>query len=121
MSPVLVIYFSDSSTRIRALAFGDEHTIAVTDKGRVFSWGDNEMGQLARISDGNENPHDLPRPVPGMEEEVIVQVCCSERSTLVLSETGAIYSWGDGTTIHAGPLHCSAVAWGSVCLGLRAQ
>lgn len=41
----------DNGRRVLAVALGDLHSLALTDDGQIFSWGDNSKGQLGRKSD----------------------------------------------------------------------
>lgn len=39
------------SYRITQVACGDAHSVAIDDKGTIFTWGDNSFGQLG-VDDG---------------------------------------------------------------------
>ncbi|CDR98093.1 regulator of chromosome condensation (RCC1), domain containing protein, putative [Babesia bigemina] len=52
------------STKIRSIACGSNHTIAVTIEGLVFSWGQNDSGQLGL---GDLRPRGFPEHVISLE------------------------------------------------------
>ena len=58
-----------------------------TDKGVVYSWGDNESGQLARVvsEDDSSASAMLTGMVAGLSQHTIVEIRCGERMSLVLS------------------------------------
>lgn len=36
-----------TSVRVKAVCVGEEHSLALTDYGTVYSWGDGKRGQVA--------------------------------------------------------------------------
>ena len=81
-------------------ACGLDYTVVLSESGEVFSFGDNEYGQLGA---GTE-PGTLPAKDP--EDEVVVckvsavlraiKVVCGTFHSLLLSEKGCVCSWGRG-------------------------
>jgi regulator of chromosome condensation len=65
---------------------------ALTDEGKVFTWGCNDEGALGRaIEDGQEFTPGLVDKLSGVK---IVQVAAGDSHTAALSEHGTIYGWG---------------------------
>jgi hypothetical protein len=64
--------------------------MALTESGRVFSWGNNDYRQLGFLYIGNSN-------VPQMIElnVSVIKVSCGASHTLLLSKDGNIYAFGD--------------------------
>jgi alpha-tubulin suppressor-like RCC1 family protein len=89
--------------RVRALAAGGGHSVAVLEDGSMLSWGDNDRGQLG---DGTTNHRPSPGPVPGIDK--VVDAACAYHHTLALREDGTVWSFGindrgqlgDGSTKH---------------------
>jgi len=82
-----------------AVSAGDAHTMAITEDGRLWAWGDNSFGQLG---DGTtEN-----RLAPVFITNDIIYVSAGSSHTLVVSSDGGLWAWGsnshgqlgDGTT-----------------------
>ncbi|KJE93729.1 Rcc1 protein [Capsaspora owczarzaki ATCC 30864] len=72
------------------MAAGGVHTVAITAKGQVYSWGCNDEGALGRSGEEAE-----PALVKGLiENEFIVAVTCGDSHTNVLSDKGVVYGWG---------------------------
>jgi alpha-tubulin suppressor-like RCC1 family protein len=78
-----------SPTLITALATGPRHTLAVSQDGRVWSWGDSSSGQVGH---GPRWERARPAPVPGLTD--IVGVAAGEFHSLALRRRGTVMAWG---------------------------
>ena len=77
---------------------GLSHTIIVTSNG-LFSFGSNILGQLGRPGNDIET-NSTPLPVPGIVDRfgvncVIGDIACGANHTVVCTEDGLVFSWGD--------------------------
>jgi alpha-tubulin suppressor-like RCC1 family protein len=80
---------------------GDTHTLVLSDKGEIYSFGGNSFGQLG-IGDGPDADVDLdgspyvpiPRKIVFAEQIVIVKIACGDQHSLALDNKGELYSWG---------------------------
>jgi len=89
---------------ISSIACGKAHTVAVSEPGRIFTWGAGACGQLGH-PDTNSFPSDEDgypfQPVPREVEELspfkIVDTACGDVHTLALTDTGHLYSFGGGS------------------------
>ncbi|CAJ0961629.1 unnamed protein product, partial [Mesorhabditis belari] len=80
------------------VACGREHSVCVTDDGRVFSWGNNISGQLGLNDKGT-----VEKPKRVEFNTQICQVACGPDHTIFLAQNGNVYVCGlqyDGATIH---------------------
>ncbi|XP_068226088.1 X-linked retinitis pigmentosa GTPase regulator-like isoform X2 [Palaemon carinicauda] len=77
--------------RILELACGDEHTAVVTESGRVFMIGSNDMGQLGL---GSTKPVSKPSCVKALKPEKVKHVACGRAHTIVSCASGGVYAWG---------------------------
>ena len=68
--------------------------LALASDGNLFSWGKNDHGQLG-ISCVSDDKFYEPQLIEFFANDKIVQVCCGERHSLVLTEKGVVYGWGD--------------------------
>jgi len=84
--------------KVEAAAGGRDHVIAILEDGdRVLSWGQsNEFGQLGHGSTAlaRVRPRAVALPLPRMQ---IRQVACGEFHSLVLTVSGSLYAFGDGS------------------------
>ncbi|XP_015429351.1 PREDICTED: LOW QUALITY PROTEIN: E3 ubiquitin-protein ligase HERC2 [Dufourea novaeangliae] len=72
--------------KIISIATGSLHCVACSDKGEVFTWGDNDEGQLG---DGTTSALQRPRLVRALQGEKITRVACGSAHTLAWSTTKA--------------------------------
>jgi len=68
-----------------------DHSVVLTEDGKVYIWGDNQYGQL-----GNGEKRDLAVPilVESLSHEVVIGIAVGGWHTLALTNNGAVYSWG---------------------------
>jgi len=86
------------------IACGKAHTIAVSDKGKMFTWGAGACGQLGH-PDTSSFPSDedgypfqpVPREVEELSEHRIEATACGDVHTLALSAEGLVFSFGGGS------------------------
>ncbi len=69
--------------KVVSIATGSLHCVACTDQGEVFTWGDNDEGQLG---DGSTNAIQRPRLVASLQQcKKINRVACGSAHTLAWS------------------------------------
>lgn len=88
---------------------GEKFVIALDDLGRVFTWGDTQVGQS-----GNGAPADLYLPSPthvSLLTGVAKSVAASRETAYALLTTGQVYSWGRNNVRQLGT--ASTIAWTS--------
>ena len=90
--------------RVASVALGDEHGILVDVVGRVFSFGDNDFGQLGL---GNTDTVDRATLVHSLVEDgvVVVSVAAGLNHSLCLSLAGEVYAFGNN---ESGQLGCES-------------
>jgi len=82
--PLLVPLLND----IIAIAAGPNNSMALSKKGEVFGWGNNQYGQTGKK--GAAIP--CPTPIQGLPP--IKQIVAGSSATLALSDTGELWIWG---------------------------
>ena len=75
---------------VKGVSSGDQHTIALSSDGLVFSWGRNDDGELG---DGTTNERHSPVSV-NMSGQDIIQVSAGNSHTMLLSNYGLIFGLG---------------------------
>ncbi|XP_024023948.1 ultraviolet-B receptor UVR8 [Morus notabilis] len=70
---------------------GPGHSIAVTSKGAVYSFGSNSSGQLGH---GTTDEEWRPRPIRLLEGIRIIQATAGAGRTMLISDSGRVYALG---------------------------
>ncbi|KAL3436265.1 hypothetical protein BDV09DRAFT_52673 [Aspergillus tetrazonus] len=88
-----------ASKRVVSVALGQDHTLAITEHGDIFSWGSNKFGQLGyglpRANNKDDVPVQLfPRQIFNpFKKEVILGAAASAVHSVVYSTSG-LYTFG---------------------------
>jgi RCC1 and BTB domain-containing protein len=77
--------------KIKMISCGYNHSMAFTENGCVYSWGDNECGQLGI---GNTKNSNTPKKIE-MKDIIINKITCGESHSLLLTNNGVIYAFGN--------------------------
>ena len=80
--------------RIRQIAAGHSHSLALDDDGRIHAWGSNHLGQLGPLSDAARCPTWSARPVVINTGFRAVQIDAGMHYSVALSEHGDVFTWG---------------------------
>lgn len=103
-----------SHARVVDVAVGVRHSVAVSEKGQVFTWGAAELGQLGHGSTEDRDVHEwaydpktggefayVSKPTVVMalfgKKVVIRKVSCCNFSTIALTQQNTVYTWGNNT------------------------
>jgi len=85
--------------KVISVALGQDHSLAITDRGEIFSWGSNKFGQLGyglpRTSNRNDVPiQSTPRQIFNpLKKEIIIGAAASSIHSVVFSDSG-LYTFG---------------------------
>uniref|UniRef100_A0A2N9G941 FYVE-type domain-containing protein n=1 Tax=Fagus sylvatica TaxID=28930 RepID=A0A2N9G941_FAGSY len=82
---------------VKSVACGEYQTCAVTDSGELYTWGDNGCGADLMGEERNRSqwlPCKLSGPLDGVN---ISHVSCGEWHTAIVSTSGQLFTYGDGT------------------------
>lgn len=82
--------------KIKAIAAGDYHTLAVTEDGEVWAWGSNTYGQLG-VGTGITGTEDSSIPVKVSNVSGVVAVAAGVDHSIALKQDGTVWSWGRNT------------------------
>ncbi|RAK75569.1 RCC1 domain-containing protein [Aspergillus fijiensis CBS 313.89] len=82
-----------SLKKIRHMVCGDNHVLALNEKGAVFSWGSGQQNQLGRrIIERNRLNGLQPREF-GLPKN-IVHIACGAFHSFAVHQSGKVYAWG---------------------------
>jgi alpha-tubulin suppressor-like RCC1 family protein len=84
------------------ISCGAYHSMVLTKRGQVFSWGYNNCGQL-----GHRNKNYLTAPkIINLKRISIKKISCGHSHSLLLSNDGVIYACGSNGFDLSGTLKC---------------
>ncbi|KAH8943563.1 hypothetical protein BDL97_13G058500 [Sphagnum fallax] len=97
--PVSVTALTDQM--IVQIICGGDHTMAINGDGVLFSWGQGHWGQT-----GVDSKEDVlaPKQVTALEGKRVKQGSAGARHSIVLTDDGEIYGWGDNEQGQLGEL-----------------
>eukprot|EP01089_Gocevia_fonbrunei_P019334 TRINITY_DN6819_c0_g1_i1.p1 TRINITY_DN6819_c0_g1~~TRINITY_DN6819_c0_g1_i1.p1 ORF type:complete len:361 (-),score=43.33 TRINITY_DN6819_c0_g1_i1:22-1104(-) len=91
------LFFEDKKETIpyfTHISCGIRHSAFVSSEGKIYTVGYGKFGELGH---GDTQTKTIPTAVPNLDGIKIVQVSCGWKHTVCLTDTGAVYSWGDNT------------------------
>ena len=92
---------------ISAIACGGNHTVFLTNDGKVYSCGNNVSGQLGRTVD-EANPQGTPSIILTLNSFTISAIACGNSHTVFLTNDGKVYSCGNNGSGQLGRTGTSA-------------
>lgn len=88
---------STNTTTSDGMACGEDHALVVDDRGDVYAFGHNALGELGDMTCDNKRiPVRI--DVPGK----VVQVAAGDELSVALCSNGDLYAWGDDTSYQLG-------------------
>ena len=114
-SKFIKIDFGIYNNRIKSISAGTIHNIALTDNGKIFSWGSAQGGQLGLNEKYLTQFKDFFLSTPTLipmkykktnEDMKIIKIACGEAHTLALNDKREVYSWGFGSNGQLGLGFC---------------
>ncbi|XP_059219766.1 probable E3 ubiquitin-protein ligase HERC4 isoform X1 [Stomoxys calcitrans] len=82
------------SKTVLQIACGNNHSLALTSCGELYSWGSNIYGQLGVGSPGDVVHSNVPRLITALNGIPIAFIACGGNHAFVISKSGAVFGWG---------------------------
>jgi alpha-tubulin suppressor-like RCC1 family protein len=79
------------SERVVSVSAGENHSLALTADGAVWSWGDGAYGRLGH---GDQQNQLLPKKIEALACHSVVAVSAGGAHSLALTAGGRVWSWG---------------------------
>lgn len=90
--PTLVKWAGSSAVKIIQISCGYYHSVALSDAGDVYTWGNNDNNELGY---GENMTHSvIPRRVKGLYGLPIAMISSGAYHNFVITVTGCLYGWG---------------------------
>lgn len=101
------------------VACGSMHTLILTRGGKIFSWGDNQYGQLGMGDKGESS--DKPVELKSLHGLPIVQIASGGFHCLTLTCSGTIFGWGKNNFGQLGLGDCERKVYPTLLKNMRNQ
>ncbi|KFK27849.1 hypothetical protein AALP_AA8G437700 [Arabis alpina] len=85
--------------RITQIACGGYHSIALTEDGKVLSWGHGGHGQLGNSSLHNQK---IPTEIEALADKKIVFIASGGSSSAAITDEGKLWMWGNAKDFQLG-------------------
>lgn len=86
-----------ANTNVELVACGEYHSCAVTLSGELLTWGDGTHN-VGLLGHGNDVSHWMPKRVNGPLEGLrVASVSCGPWHTALVTSSGQLFTFGDGT------------------------
>jgi len=82
-----------SKLRVEFLACGENHSACISDKLKLYTWGNGSYGRLGHGMDQHEK---RPKVVVDLETQESTYVSCGAFHTFALNSEGHVYAFGQG-------------------------
>ena len=80
---------------IKEIAMGFNHTLFLTETGKVWGCGDNYYGQLGLGVSLRDNPNAIPLQLNFFNNLTIIKIAAARFHSLFLTDTGIVYGCGE--------------------------
>ena len=94
-----------NNIKIKYVACGDAHTLAISDNGDIYSWGGSGCGQLGHPNiselpkDNDSFPYlPFPKIIDSIQDIKMCDISCGKTHSVAIDNSGNVYSWGGGAS-----------------------
>lgn len=82
----------EEDVKVKQVALGNEHTVALSEDGQVYTWGYNYDGALGN---GTTTGSKTPAKIEVGDGKKVAEVYADNNCSAALTEDGELYMWGD--------------------------
>lgn len=87
------LFNEKSKERLRKVASGAHHTLALTNQGKIYAWGDPESGKLGRMLVTRNKDHQALQ-IEKIGARDAVDVFAANHHSFYLNSKGSVFAWG---------------------------
>lgn len=92
---ITLMFNLEFGEKIIMLDLGFSHSLAVTSSNRIFSWGNNEFGQLGNKTFINEvQPYEITDQFKFNDHEIATKIACGFHHNILMTSENRIFTWG---------------------------
>lgn len=87
------LFNEHSKTRVKKIASGQQHTLALTTCGKVFGWGDPDSGKIGRmVNTRNKNQNCMKMEKTSAKNAV--DIFCGNMHSFYINDKNQVFAWG---------------------------
>lgn len=87
------LFNTNTKTKLRKVASGAHHTLALTMDGHIYAWGDPESGKLGRILN-TRNKDKQALVIEKVHARNAVDIFTGNHHSFYINRDGHVYGWG---------------------------
>mmetsp|Transcript_4439 Transcript_4439/g.6551 ORF Transcript_4439/g.6551 Transcript_4439/m.6551 type:complete len:289 (-) Transcript_4439:953-1819(-) len=87
------LFDASTKTRVKKVASGSHHTLALTACGKVFGWGDADSGKIGRMLNTRNKDHQALK-MEKVAAKNAVDIFCGNNHSFYLNEKHHVFAWG---------------------------
>jgi NIMA (never in mitosis gene a)-related kinase 9 len=91
-TPVRISFFYDRGLKIKKIACGDNHVIALTTDNQIFTWG---CGEYGRLGHGDEENSSVPKKINFRFNYVFKDIFAGIDNSFLLTKEGKLLAFGN--------------------------
>lgn len=95
-TPQLVRSLVDQGIAITSIECGAYHSVALSQDGEVWTWGNGECGQLGHGWGENRNE---PKSVDALATRTVAAIAAGHKFTMALTRSGELYGFGSNLSM----------------------
>lgn len=92
VSPVCIT--SSFGLKFIAIAAGKNHSLAIDERGQIWSWGWNINGQCGLENDLPQLAYNSPREVVNLNGKKCIAISAGESHSIAINSDGTVWAWG---------------------------
>ena len=90
------------NVKVKIISCGEIHSLALSENGDIYSWGDCSYGQLGHSfidilpKDENNMPYlPIPQIIETIKEVKMIDIVCGKYHNISIDNNGNVFSWGN--------------------------
>lgn len=89
------LFGTHSKTRVKKIVSGAQHTLALSQDGKVFAWGDKESGKLGRIFvDSSRAKAHEPMKILTVGARKAIDIFTGNHHSFYMNDKKQVFAWG---------------------------
>lgn len=92
--PEPMLIQSLAAVKVRYIATAENHTLALSETGDVYSWGSDRLGQLGHGNNDANRIMTSPKRIEALRKENIIGIAAGDSHSLCFTANGEVLAWG---------------------------